>query len=64
MLYVYIVVIISVWFVDYERQAAEIQTVVDKVFGGKTLSTVVCRDCLDVSSQYIIYVATMSYNYI
>ena len=57
-IYVYIVVIVCVWFVDYLRQAAKIQTVVDKVFGGKTLNTVVCRECQNVSLQNIIYVVT------
>ena len=36
-------------FVDYLRQALKIQTVVDKVFGGKIVNTVVCRECHNVS---------------
>ena len=51
-------VIVCVCFIDYLHQAAKIQTVVDKVFGGKTLNTVVCRECQNVSLQYIIYVVT------
>ena len=44
-----IVVIVYFWFLDYLRQAVKIQTVVDKVFGGKTVNTVVCRECQNVS---------------
>ena len=35
--------------IDYLHQAVKIQTVVDKVFGGKTVNTVICRECLNVS---------------
>jgi len=36
-------------YIDYLKQAMKIQTVVDKVFGGKTVNTVICRECNTVS---------------
>ena len=51
----YIVHELSVFcFTDCLRQAMKIETVIDEVFGGQNVNTVICRECLTVSDVTVI----------
>ena len=41
-------------FTDCLRQAMKIETVIDEVFGGQNVNTVICRECLTVSDIAVI----------